>query len=30
MQEAAGPPYEAETVPANKGEIEEGEFHPPE
>ena len=30
IQEAARPPYEAEIVPANKGETEEGEFHPPE
>ena len=30
IQEAARPPYEADTVPANKGETEEGEFHLPE
>ena len=30
IQETARPPYEAETVIANKGETEEGEFHPPE
>ena len=30
IQEAARPPYEAEIVPANKRETEEGEFHSPE
>ena len=30
IQEAARPPYEAEIVPANKRENEEGEFRSPE